>query len=55
MAGAFQMKLDFRRVPNNSNMFEFAITTPLLKAQFLIRRSIVNRLSVDLERALIKK
>lgn len=55
MANAFQMKISFRKVPSDPNMFEFTISAPLLRAQFRIPRIIVNRLRVDLERALIKK
>jgi hypothetical protein len=55
MAEAIQMQLNFRQVPNDPNMFEFVITTPMLRSQFLIPRTIVNQLRVDLEKALINK
>lgn len=55
MANRFQMRISFRKVPNNPNLFEFTITTSLLRAQFRIPRALVNQLRVDLERALIKK
>lgn len=50
-----QMKISFRRVQNNPNMFEFIIATPLMKTQFKLPRAIVNRLRIDLERALTAK
>ena len=55
MANIAQLKVAFRKVPNDPNMFEFTISAPLLRAQFLIPRTIVNRLRVDLERAITKK
>ena len=55
MAGAVQMKVSFRQLPHNADLFEFTISTPLLRSQFRVTRSIVNQLRVDLERALIKK
>ncbi len=55
MANGFQMKVTFRKVPNNPNVFEFTISAPLLRAQFRLPRAIVNRLRVDLERALTQK
>lgn len=53
MAEAFKMQLNFRKVPNNQNIFEFTITTPLLRCQFRVPRAIVNQLRVDLEKALL--
>ncbi len=55
MADVARMRVNFRRVPSNSNVFEFTITTPLLRAQFRLPRPLVNQLRVELERALIKK
>ena len=54
MADNIQMKVGFRQIPNNPNLFEFRITTPLLMSQFRITRAAVNRLRVELERALTK-
>jgi|GEM_PF-785257 len=55
MADKFPMRFSFRKIPNNSNMFEFTIVTPLLRAQFRLPRTVVNRLRVDLERAIMNK
>jgi len=55
MAGSYHLRLGFRQISNNRNIFEFTISTPLLRVQFRIPRSAVNRLRVDLERALTKK
>ena len=55
MANGFKMNMSFRRVPKDPNVFEFTISTPLLRAQFRLPRAIVNRLRVDLERALTEK
>lgn len=55
MANGFKMNMSFRKIPNDPNVFEFTISTPLLRAQFRLPRAIVNRLRVDLERALMQK
>ena len=55
MTNGFKMNMSFRKVPNNPNLFEFTISTPLLRAQFRLPRATVNRLRVDLERALTQK
>lgn len=55
MVNKVQMRVSFRKVPNNPNLFEFTISTPLLRSQFRIPRVLVNQLRVDLERALTKK
>ncbi len=55
MANGFKMNMSFRKIPKDPNVFEFTISTPLLRAQFRLPRAIVNRLRVDLERALIQK
>jgi len=54
MANTTKVELKFRKLPNNPNMFEFIVATPMLKTQFLIPRAIVNQLRVDLERALTR-
>ena len=54
MVNNINMRLNFRKVPNNQNMFEFTITTPLLRCQFRVPRAIINQLRVDLEKALLK-
>jgi hypothetical protein len=55
MAETIPMQINFRQVPNEPDMFEFTISTPLLRSQFRIPRQIVNQLRVDLEKALINK
>lgn len=55
MANAVNMRVSFRKVPNNPNLFEFTIVTPLLRSQFRLPRAVVNKLRVELERALTAK
>jgi hypothetical protein len=55
MAESFPMQINFHQVPNEPDLFEFTISTPLLRSQFRIPRTIVNQLRVDLEKALVKK
>jgi len=55
MSNEGHMNLSVRKVPNNQDLFEFTITTPLLRAQFRLPRPIINQLRVDLERLLTKK
>lgn len=55
MAETFPMQINFRQVPDEPDMFEFTISTPLLRSQFRVPRAIVNQLRVDLEKALMKK
>ena len=52
MGDKVQLKFSFKKVPNNANYFEFTLVTALLRAQFRLPREVVNRLRVDLERAL---
>lgn len=52
MANQVKVELKFRKLPNDPNMFEFMIATPMLKTQFLVPQPVVNQLRVDLERAL---
>ena len=47
-----QMRFGFRKLANDPNMFEFTIATPLLRAQFRLPKAVVNKLRVDLERAI---
>ena len=55
MSNSVNMTLNFRKVPNESNLFEFTITTPLLRCQFRVPRVIINQLRIDLEKALLAK
>lgn len=54
MAAPAKVELKFRKLPDNPNMFEFMVVTPMLKTQFLVPKAVVNQLRVDLERALMK-
>ena len=50
-----KMEVGIRKVPNDPNMFEFTISTPMLRSQFRLPRAMVNRLRILIERALINK
>ncbi len=47
------MNVSIQRVPKNNNLFEFTISTPMLRSQFRLPRAEVNRLRVALEKALM--
>jgi len=49
------MKIDIRKIPNIPNLFEFTITTPLLRSQFRLPRSQVNQLRIMLEKVLVAR
>jgi len=49
------MKVDIKRLPNNRDLFEFSITTPILRTQFRLPRHVVNQMRILIERALVKK
>lgn len=51
----FPMKVGIRKVPKNPNMFEFTISTPTLRSQFILPRGMVNKLRIALEKALVGK
>ena len=51
----FKMEVNIRKLPNNPNMFEFTISTPMLRSQFRLPRAMVNKLRILIERALISK
>ena len=53
MADIVTMELNFRKVPEDQNMFEFTVTSPMLRCQFRIPRDIINKLRVDMEKALL--
>ena len=53
MADTFKMELNFCKVPDDPNMFEFTVSSPLLRCQFRVPREIINKLRVDMERALL--
>lgn len=54
MAEIVKMSLHFRKVPDNPDLFEFTVMTPLLRCQFRVPRAIVNKLRVDMEKALLE-
>ncbi|UCC94758.1 MAG: hypothetical protein JSW40_08095 [Candidatus Omnitrophota bacterium] len=49
------MTVNIRKVPKNPDLFEFTITTPLLRSQFRLPRAIVNNLRIAIERVLVSK
>ena len=51
----FRMKVNIRKLTNNPNMFEFTISTPMLRSQFCLPRSKVNQLRILIEKALVSK
>ncbi len=51
----FRMKVNIRRLVGDPNMFEFTISTPMLRSQFRLPRHVVNQLRILIEKALISK
>lgn len=51
----FSMNVSIRRLDEDENMFEFMISTPTLKTQFLLPRPMVNQMRGLLEQVLIAK
>lgn len=51
----FSISVTVRKLPNDSNTFEFIISTPVLKTQFLLPREMTNKLRILIEKALITK
>ena len=49
------MNVNIRRLTNNPNMFEFTISSPMLRSQFRLPRAIVNQLRILIEKALVSK
>ena len=49
------MSISIRKTPKNTDMFEFIITTPVLKSQFILPRPMLNKLRVMIEKALVEK
>ena len=50
-----RLNVSVRKLANNPNMFEFTISTPVLRSQFRLPRSMVNKLRILLEKALVSK
>ncbi len=53
--GKVSMNVNISRVPKNPDMFEFTISTPVLRSQFRLPRVMVNKLRALIEKALIAK
>ncbi len=51
----YGMNLTIRKHPKDPDMFEFVISTPTLKSQFILHRTMVNKLRILIERALTAK
>ncbi len=49
------MKINLRRLPGSQDTFEFVITTPTLKSQFILPRAMLNQLRIMIEKLLVKK
>ena len=50
-----KMEVAIRKVPNDPDMFEFTISTPMLRSQFRLPRLMVNRLRILIEKTLVSK
>ncbi|MDP8263934.1 MAG: hypothetical protein P9M12_00450 [Candidatus Aceula lacicola] len=46
------MNVNIQKVPDNPNLFEFTISTPALRTQFRLPRSVVNQLRILIEKVL---
>ncbi len=55
MTDGANMNINFAKLPNNPDLFEFTITTPLLRCQFRVPRVVINQLRIDLEKSLMNK
>ncbi|MBN2119976.1 MAG: hypothetical protein JW734_02830 [Candidatus Omnitrophica bacterium] len=51
----YRLNVSVRKLSNNPNMFEFTVSTPVLRSQFRLPRSMVNKLRILLEKALVEK
>ncbi len=51
----FPIRVSISKVPNNLNIFEFTISTPVLRSQFRLPRKVVNQLRGMIEAALTGK
>ncbi len=51
----FRMDVSIRKLPNNPDMFEFTISTPTLRSQFILPRPLLNKLRILIEKALVEK
>jgi hypothetical protein len=53
--GEVRMKVNIRKLSGDPNMFEFTISTPMLRSQFRLPRAVANQLRILIERALVSK
>jgi len=51
----FPVRVSINKVADNSNIFEFTISTPILRSQFRLPRKVVNQLRGMIETALTSK
>jgi len=51
----FPMNINVRKVPKEPDLFEFTISTPVLRSQFRLPRAKVNELRIIIEKALVGK
>ncbi len=51
----YKMEVGIRKVPDNPDLFEFTIATPMLRSQFRLPRNMVNKLRGLIEKALVAK
>ncbi|MFC1703186.1 hypothetical protein ACFL1E_00185 [Candidatus Omnitrophota bacterium] len=49
------MNVSVKKIPEDPNIFEFTIATPVLRSQFRLPRPQVNKLRILIEKALISK
>jgi len=47
--------VSIRKTSKNSDMFEFTVTTPIIKSQFVLPRVMLNKLRILIEKALVGK
>jgi hypothetical protein len=53
--GEVPMEVSLRKLPKDPDMFEFTISTPLLRSQFRLPRSMLNKLRILIEKVLVNK
>lgn len=49
------MDVSIKRSGDNPDLFEFSITTQMLRSQFVLPRELVNKLRIAIEQALVAK
>lgn len=48
----FPMNVNIRRIPKEPDLFEFTVSTPILRSQFRLPRKKLNELRILIEKAL---